>query len=1092
MQRCPNCGGENGDAANFCMSCAAPLRASTDARPRQERKLVTVVFCDLVGFTGRAEVMDPEDVRTLLSGYHQQLRTALERFGGTVEKFIGDAVVAVFGAPAVHEDDAERAVRAALEIRDWAREQPDIQVRTAVNTGEALVSLGANPAEGMIAGDVINTASRMQSAAPVNGILVGEQTYRATRDTIEYAEHEPFAAAGKSQPVVAWEAVSARGRARSGLIPHERSVFVGRERELALLSDAFSRMRDDNEPQLVTLIGAPGAGKSRLVYELSRLVDDDPDLIYWRRGQCLAYGDGVAFWALAEIVKAECGILDSDTPAVTQTKLTEAVHVLMPSDDAEWVERDLRGLVGLADTDRHDAPQASSTYRGWQRFLEALAERGPTVLVVEDLHWADEGLLDFIDDFADACAGLPMLLVVTARPELLSRRPQWGGGKPNASTLSLPPLSDVQTAQIVQAMLAKSALPADLQTQLLERAGGNPLYAEEFARMLAEQGNRDLAIPESVQGIIAARLDGLEPDRKRLLQDASVIGSPFWLGAVASLGSAERGEVEAALRQLEQRDFIRRERRSSVEGEAEYGFRHLLVRDAAYGQIPRAERAERHRRTAEWISTLGRTEDHAELVAHHYLEALSYAKLAGQDVSSLAEAARAALREAGARALRLGAYVQATRYLEVALELTPDGAAERAELMYQYGLARVSIDSTGDEVLAEAVPLLRASDQWELAAHAAVKLARYAWARVDHATAEAWYDVVDELTADHPNSVARLESLVARSAVAMVGGDYVTAVQITTDVLPQLAGIGRPDLEARAHDVRGTSRCSLGDEGGLEDCDRAIEIARAGRATWELHHAFNNRMSALASLGKTKDFPALMEMWRGIFDEFGGEQYSRRWFVNQLGGISYQAGNWDKASDAFDEFLGGIPDGQTHYLEPVTLSERAMMRFAQGHEALALADIERAIKLGNSADDPQVRLPALCVHGRLSIDSGRADLAEVDWAELMSLREILPATIPQDLVAFSFLAVDLHHEAEATTIVDQCAPSAWLPIARAILTHDFAAAAELLDEIGRPVQAADARMRAGGEHLPAALRFYESVGATRHMRECLTRLDATA
>ncbi len=686
MQRCPSCGQENPDGANFCLSCATPLRVQ---RGRQERKVVTVVFCDLVGFTGRAETMDPEDVRALLSPYHSRLRAELELYGGTVEKFIGDAVVAVFGAPLAHEDDPERAVRASLAIRDWARNSGDVEVRIAVNTGPALVTVEADSArgEGIVAGDVINTAARLQTAAPVNGVLVGELCYRATRDAIVYAERDVIDAKGKADPVPVWEALEAKKRLGSAAELDPRTPFVGRERELSVLRDAFERARYEHEPQLVTLVAVPGSGKSRLVHELSRMLDDDPERITWRQGRCLSYGEGVTFWALAEIVKAEIGILDNDTSEVAAAKLTSGTGKLLPEADAAWVEKWLRPLVGLGQQETLHGVQ-DETFPAWRRFLEAIAERGPTVLVVEDLHWADDGLLNFVDELLEWTTGLPLLLIATARPELLGRRPNWGGGKPNAVTLSLPPLSETETAQLLQHLLDRSVVDADVQRTLLDRAGGNPLYAEEFARIVAERGAAELVVPESVHGIVTARLDALQPAEKTLLQDAAVLGTTFWVGALTALGQCERGDIEPRLRELERREFVRRSRHSSVDGEAEYAFRHDLVRETAYEQIPRAERSVRHERAAQWISALGRTDDHAELLAHHYLEAISYAQAAGRDVSDFAGAARAAMREAGDRAQRLAAYRQAARFFDAALDLGPDDEAERAALLFRSGSAK--------------------------------------------------------------------------------------------------------------------------------------------------------------------------------------------------------------------------------------------------------------------------------------------------------------------------------------------------------------------------------------------------------------------
>jgi class 3 adenylate cyclase len=426
---CPSCGHGNQAGAKFCSECSVALVAA-EPLAGEERKVVSVLFADLVGFTSRAEQLDPEDVRALLLPYFARLRAELERFGGTVEKFIGDAVMAVFGAPVAHEDDPERAVRAALAIRNWAREEERIQVRLAVNTGEALVVLGARPVqgEGMAAGDVVNTAARLQAAAPVNGVLVGERTFRATRQAIEYRRAAPVAAKGKREPVAAWEAVGAR--ARFGVdVPHQaRTALVGRERELGVLRDALARVRSERSPQLVTLAGVPGIGKSRLLYELWQIVEAEAELISWRQGRSLPYGEGVSFWALTEMVKAQAGILETDTTGEAGGKLAEMTAEVMPgSADADWVQRHLGALVGLGSGGvSAGGDRRGEVFAAWRQFFEALAERRPLVLVFEDLHWADDGLLDFVDYLADWADQVPLLVVATARPELLARRPGWG------------------------------------------------------------------------------------------------------------------------------------------------------------------------------------------------------------------------------------------------------------------------------------------------------------------------------------------------------------------------------------------------------------------------------------------------------------------------------------------------------------------------------------------------------------------------------------------------------------------------------------------------------------------------------------------
>jgi class 3 adenylate cyclase len=537
---------------------------------RRERKVVTVLFADLVGSTARAEQLDPEDVAAELGRYHEHVRTELERYGGTVEKFIGDAVMALFGAPTTHEDDAERAVRAGFAIRDWASDE-GVEVRIGINTGEALVRVDARPeaGEAMAAGDVINTGARLQSAAPVNSIVAGDQTVRATEQAIEYRELAPVTAKGKSQPVPAWEAVQTRSR-----IAVERvhgAALVGRRREVALLEDALARVLAERSSQLVTIVGVPGIGKSRLVLELYEAIERLPELISWRHGRCLSYGEGITFWALGEMVKAQLGILEGDDAVAAEQKLTTAVA-------DPWVQSHLRPLVGLAGGAEGGRDMRDEAFAAWRRYVEELAEERPLVLVFEDLHWADDNLLDFVDYLVEWVAAVPLLVVGTARPEFLSGRPGWGGGKPNALTISLSALSDADIAHLLAELLG-AVLPAETQSELLARAGGNPLYAEEFVRMLRDRGEVG-ALPETVQGLIGARLDLLDSDQKALLQDASVIGTRFWAGALASLDG--RSALEDGLHALERKEFVRRERGSTVEGDDEYAFRHLLVRDVAY------------------------------------------------------------------------------------------------------------------------------------------------------------------------------------------------------------------------------------------------------------------------------------------------------------------------------------------------------------------------------------------------------------------------------------------------------------------------------------------------------------------------------
>jgi predicted ATPase/DNA-binding SARP family transcriptional activator/class 3 adenylate cyclase len=696
---------------------------SPPAEMREERKVVSVLFIQVAVMPGGGELADPEDVRAALRPFHAAAKREAGRFGGTAESFTGDAVIAVFGVPAAHEDDPERAVRAALAIRRWITEKGEgLQVRMAITTGVALVLLGTRPDEAgpVAAGHVVSTARRLQAAAPVNGIAVGERTYRATWKTIGYREAAPAGAKGEPEAIPAWEVVGARSRPGADLVREPKTLFIGRKRELDLLLSALARVAEERSPQLVTLAGVPGIGKTRLVLEFAKSLVRDREQITWRQGRSLPYGDGVSFWALGEIVKAQAGILDSDTTQVAGAKLEQMVAGVMPSTpESGWVARHLGALAGLGGRGGPASGDRSEAFAAWRSFLEALAEARPLVLIFEDLHWADDGLLDFVEYLAGWASGVPLLVICTARPELLDRRPGWGGGKPNALTLSLAPLSDEETARLIGSLSGHPLREAGQQAVLVARAGGNPLYAEQYVQMLADQeagrvlSVSGLAVPESVQAIIGARLDLLALPEKRLLHDAAVIGMVFWPGAVAALGGGtSRGELAEYLHGLERKQFIRRERASSLAGESQYAFTHVLVREAAYGQLPRAERAGKHARAGGWLESLGRAEDHAEMLAHHYLSALELARAAGQDTAVLAPRARAALQAAGDRTLALNALAPAAGYYRAALALWPeDASTQQAGLLGLLGtvLFEVGELSEAEEVTAEGLQVAAAA-----------------------------------------------------------------------------------------------------------------------------------------------------------------------------------------------------------------------------------------------------------------------------------------------------------------------------------------------------------------------------------------------
>jgi class 3 adenylate cyclase/tetratricopeptide (TPR) repeat protein len=1120
MRVCAQCGQVNPEGARFCNGCAAPMTAEVPTA-REERKVVTILFADLVGFTGRAEQLDPEDVRAMLSPYFARLRSELERFGGTVEKFIGDAVMAVFGAPIAHEDDPERAVRAALAVRDAILElnesDPtfDLHVRIAVNTGEAVVVLGARPSEGegMVAGDVVNTTARLQAAAPVDGILVGETTYRATERAIEYSGREPVRAKGKSEPIPVWEALAARARFGIDVQQSGGAPLVGRRDELDLLSDALGRARRERTPQLLTLVGVPGIGKSRLVWELAQALDADPDLmVFWRQGRSLPYGEGVAFWAVAEMIKAQAAILETDSAEVAETKLLQTVADLVPDPaGARWIESHLRPLVGLtAEGDAGgDADRRDEAFGAWRRFFEALAERRPLVLVFEDLHWADDNLLDFVDYLVDWVTDSPVLVIGTARPELLERRPGWGGGKPNAATVSLSPLSDEEIARLLASLLEQTVMPAETQAPLLARAGGNPLYAEEYARMVSERGvapSDESPLPENVQGIVAARLDALSAEDKTLIQDAAVLGKVFWSGALAAMNGLQRWTVEESLHRLERKEFVRRERRSSVATETEYAFRHVLVRDVAYGQVPRALRAEKHRLAAEWIEALSADrEDRAEMLAHHYLSALEFSRAAGQDVESIAERARVALREAGERAYTLNAFAAAAGFYREAVDLWPSDYPERGHLLLRYGRSLFLSDWRSDVygILEEARDLLLGSGEPDVASEAEVTLGHVHWFRAERDLAMPCFEQAAVLIEEATPSRSKATVLSELARFAMLGDEDAKAVELAREALAMAEEFGLDEVRARALNTLGVSRVKLGDPKGLADIERCLEITEIG--SYDRLRAFINLASTVGELGELTRSVDLHEEGLREAERLGGLG-SVRWLRAERVWDEYLTGRWNDALAHADEFIAEVEGGQPHYMEAVVREVRALIRLARGDGQGALADSERALTLARAAQDPQALYPALAFHSQILLTIGLRAEAVPFVDELLAL---LPSR-GSGLVSYwaSTLAVvltALGRRDEVEPVIETAAISTrWLDAARAYAAGAFEEAADVYAEIGALPDEAFARLR-GAEtlvdagrrvdadaQLQRALAFYRAVGATAYTREGEALLAASA
>jgi class 3 adenylate cyclase len=1077
---------------------------------RQERKVVTVLFADLVGFTSRAEQIDPEDVVGILQPYYARLRSELERHGGTVEKFIGDAVMGVFGAPVAHEDDPERAVRAALAIRDALHdEEVGLDVRIAVNTGEALVSLAARPeaGEAMVAGDVVNTAARLQAGAPIGGILVGRQTYETTRQAIEYRPAEPVEAKGKADPVPAWEAVEARARFGVDVGQRAATELVGRRREVDLLADALARAHGEREPQLVTLVGVPGIGKSRLVLELFGLLEATPELILWRQGRSLPYGEGVTFWALAEMVKAQAGILETDDTDAAAAKLQRAVSdAVADGAEAEWIEGHLRPLIGLASESEARDDGRNEAFSAWRRFFEALADRRPLVLVFEDLHWADDGLLDFVDHLVDWASGVSILVVCTARPELLERRPGWGGGKRNSATISLAPLSDEDTARLLAALLEKSVLPAQTQADLLVRAGGNPLYAEQYARMFLERGSSEnLPLPGNVQGIIAARLDALPAEEKELIQDAAVIGKVFWVGALTAIGGEQRFAVEERLHGLERKEFVRRERRSSLEGEAQHAFLHLLVRDVAYGQIPRAQRADKHRLAARWLESLGRLEDNAEMLAYHYLEALELGRAAGLDSSELAEPARVALREAGDRAFGLYSFVSAVRFYRAALDQTTPGSSHHADLQLLLGRALLLADEPSS-----VATLLSASDAFlalgerEAAAEAETTLTEALWLQGDRDRAFDHLARARELVAQSETTRTKAFVTAAASRFLMLASEE-EALPVGREALAMAEQLGLDELRVSVLNNVGVARVYAGDLGGMADLEQAVELSLEANTPSEISRSQGNLAAMLWMYGELARAGELLERATETAEGYSQAAWAR-WFQGQHVNHAYQFGRWDNAAALADDFLAEVEAGSPHYLAHACHFVRAEIRIARDDREGAVADVERALDLVRLSKDPQAVYPAIAACANVLLESDRPDRAgELVDEYLAGLRGpgVGFGVIGVHVLAWTLSALGRGQELVGALPVRE-AGIPWGRAASLFVSGDPRGAAEICASMGAVAEEARARLAAAtllveqgrraeaDFELQRALAFYRSVGATRYVREGEALLAASA
>ncbi len=987
---CPNCGAANLPAAKFCSECATPMggaaprpatTSSTTPVPSPapdavaERRLVSVLFADLVGFTSYSEGRDSEEVRELQSRYFDTVREIIGRYGGVVEKFIGDAVMALWGAPIAREDDAERAVRAALELVDAVRGlAPGIEVRAGILTGEATVTLGATN-QGMVAGDMVNTASRLQGVAAPSTVLVGDATQRAAGGSIVFEAVADQALKGKVAPVPAWRAI--RVVAQRGGVGRSDALeapFVGRDEELRQLKDLFHATGREGRPRLVSVMGPAGIGKSRLAWEFLKYVDGMVERVWWHDGRSPAYGDGISFWALGEMIRGRARLQETDDEPTTRAAIAAMLETHVP-DEAErtWIEPALLSLLGV-----ESGAGSQQLFGAWRTFFERLSTSGPVVMVFEDLHHADAGLLDFIDHMLEWSRSVPILIVTLARPELLERRSDWGAGKRSFTSIHLEPLPIPAMRELLAGLVP--GLPTAARDAIVARADGVPLYAVETVRMLLSQGRlilqdgvyqpvddlSDLAVPETLTALISARLDELDGADRGLVADAAVLGQSFTLAGVAAVSGLDPVALEPRLRALVRRELLVQllDPRSPERGQ--YAFVQALIREVAYNTLAKRDRKMRHLAAARFFESL-ETEELAGALAGHYLSAHGYAA-DGPEADALAAQARVALRGAAERAVALGSHTQAIAFLEHALTVSP-GAADRAEL-HERALESALQGLVGEVAERHALGALEA--RRELGDREAIALATAAYAysisivggdrdRVRQIVEPAWEEFAD------------LEE--TRAGVALMRG--LASAHIYHDDREVLKWLERllPVAE-RLNLLPETASALQKLSGTLFRLDRPREALILLRGTHELAvanglvEADRDARTTLTFFEQFADPVAGLAMAReGL--EIAGRRGSTAYGFVMVGNAvscSIRVGEWAWAADLLHEWLANEITG-AFYLELYV--DRAVLTALTGGDPTA--DLEEAERLRPALEDTQYT--SYCHWGRAwaAFTSGRLE-----------------------------------------------------------------------------------------------------------------------
>jgi class 3 adenylate cyclase/tetratricopeptide (TPR) repeat protein len=924
---CPNCGFVNLPNAKFCSECGTGLAArgtagaTPAARPTAavgaqpvpgasaERRLVSILFADLVGFTPFAEERDSEDVRDTLTRYFDIATEVIGRYGGTIEKFIGDAVMAVWGAPTAHEDDAERAVRAALDLVDAVGVLgKGIQARAGVLTGEAAVTVGATN-QGLVAGDLVNTASRLQSVAPPGAVLVGDSTQRAASAAIAFEKAGDQMLKGKQAPVAAWRAlrvVAERGgRNRAETL---EAPFVGRAEETRLLKDLFHATGREKRVRVVSVIGPAGIGKSRLTREFSKYIDGLVEPVYWHSGRSPAYGEGITFWALGEMVRERCGLRELDDEATTRAKVTEKVAEFVPdASEREWIERALLTLLGV-----EGGVGADQLFGAWRTFFERIAEQGTVVLAFEDMHFADTGLLDFVDHLLEWSRGLPLYVVTLARPDLIERRQSWGAGKRNFVSLYLEPLPETAMRELLAGLVP--GLPVATVASIVARADGIPLYAVETIRTLLADGRlveeggfyvpkgdlTTLAVPETLTALIASRLDALEETDRRLVHDAAVLGQSFSIVALAAVADIAPADLEPRLAALVRRELLQREMDARSPERGQYTFVQALIREVAYNTLSKRDRKKLHLAAARHFESLANDEI-AGALASHYLAAHANAG-DGPDADALAGQARIALKAAAGRAAALGAQEEATAFYEQALAVAAD-EAEQVDLLGKAALAaRIAGRlARAEELLRRAEALARQVGDRAQIAYVTGQLGNVLGVQFRPSEAvELLEPAVAEYTDLDDGIVAELKMYLARALVS--SSDPRRALALLEDVLETAERRAMVPLIASAAIAKGNALLQIGRRReSIAVTMMARDLATEHGLTDVAMRALGNVIVARAEL----DLRAGLDSLRDAI-AVASKRGQRASVLNSVGNFGYQgfvAGEWDEALKLMTPYL---------------------------------------------------------------------------------------------------------------------------------------------------------------------------------------------